>query len=88
MDLLVPENSCPSGFLQDLEVLNLSHSKLGVAGGCGLSRLLRQCDGLQDLYLDSCGLCGEVLEATAGADLGNALAGESEDKINLSMLSG
>ena len=51
---------------KNLHVLNLSHNKLGVASGHGLSKLLRLCRGLQELYIGSCGLSSEVLEAETG----------------------
>ena len=45
-----------------MKTLNLSHNKLGVASGCGLAKLLGLCCGVQELYLDSCGLNHQVLQ--------------------------
>lgn len=58
-------DSSSSGPWPALQTLKLSNNNLGVAGGCGLSQLLRQCSGLQELYVDACGLSWEVFGTDA-----------------------
>ena len=57
-----------------LRCLVLSHTFLGPTAGSALAHLLHCCVGLQELYLDSCGLTREVLERHTS--LGDALQGE------------
>ena len=55
-------NSCwPS-----LQILKLSHNKVGMADGCGLPGLLRLCVGLRELYLESCGISHAMLVGRDG----------------------
>ena len=51
---------------QNLQTLNLSSNKVGMADGCGLSSLLRQCRGLRELFLDSCGVTSDTLGVEVG----------------------